>query len=156
VIDQKQPGKMPLGVKFIIAFHLFNIVLWTIGQGGALVSYDTVARWGLQDPRDLVDPVIVAVNKGIGLADMVAMMPLFIVAVIGLWRLKFYGAVASWMVFGFSVYWPVVFWSSQYFYGQAGVKHQAIALSSHVILLSILFIAIWASCYLFKNYKRLA
>lgn len=151
----QKPVKIPLGIKIIIAFHLFNIFLWTIGQGGALISYDTVAKWGLQDPRDLVDPVIVEVNKGIGLADMVTMMPLFIIAVIGLWRLKFYGALTSWMVFGFSLYWPVVFWSSQYFYGQAGVKHQAIPMSTHVILSLILLFAIWASWYLFKNYKRL-
>ena len=112
----QKPSKLPLGIKFIIGFHLLNILLWTIGQGGAVVSYDMVVQWGLQDPRELIDPVIVEVNRGIGLADAIIMIPLFIFAVIGLWRLRFYGAMASWLALGITLYWPVVFWSNQYFW----------------------------------------
>jgi hypothetical protein len=68
-----------------------------------------VAKWELQDPRELLNPGIVAVNRGIGLFDMVIMIPLFIIAITGLWRLKFYGAVASWLALGITFYWPVVF-----------------------------------------------
>ena len=147
--------KFPLGIKIIIGFHLLNILLWTIGQGGAVISYDIVAKWGLQDPRKLIDPVIVEVNRGIGLADMLTMIPLFIIAVIGLWRLRFYGAVASWLALGITIYWPVVFWSSQYLYGQAGIKHNPIPMSVNLILALLLIFAVWASWYLFKNRTRL-
>ena len=32
----QQKAKRPLGIKIIIGFHLFNIIMWTIGQGGAV------------------------------------------------------------------------------------------------------------------------
>jgi hypothetical protein len=151
----QETTKFPLGIKLIIGFHLFNIFLWTIGQGGAVISYDLVAKWGLQDPRALLDPVIVEVNRAIGLADMITMIPIFILAVIGLWRLKFYGAVASWLALGITFYWPVVFWSSQYFYGQASIKYKPTEMSTIIIPLLFILIASWASWYLFKNYKKL-
>ena len=143
--------KLPLGIKIIIGFHLFNIILWTIGQGGAVISYDTVAEWGLQAPRNLIDPVIVELNRGIGLADMISIMPLIIIAVIGLWRMKFYGAVLSWMVFGFTFYWPVVFWACQFFFRQAGIKYDPVAAGTDIFLAIIIGTAIWAGWYLFKN-----
>lgn len=151
----QQTTKYPLGIKFIIGFHLFNILLLTIGQGGAVISYDTVAEWELQAPRNLIDPVIVEVNRGIGLADIITLIPLFILAVIGLWRLKFFGAVASWLALGITVYWPVVFWSSQYFYGQAAIKYQPTQISAIIIPSVFAGFALWASWYLFKNHKQL-
>ena len=47
--------KLPLGIKLIIGYHLLNIVLWTIGQGGAVVAYDAVVEMGLQDARELLN-----------------------------------------------------------------------------------------------------
>lgn len=146
-----QSKKIPIGIKIIIGFHLFSIFLWVIGQGGAVISYDTVADWGLQEPRELIDPVIVEVNRAIGLADIIIQIPLFIIGVIGLWQLKFYGAVFSWLVLGTTLYWPAVFWASQFFYGQAGIKHQPTLASFHLILTLIFLFAGWASWYLFKN-----
>jgi len=148
-----QTVKIPPGVKIIIAFHLLSIILWIIGQGGAVIFYDTVAKWGLQESRELVDPVIVEVNRGIGLADFIIQIPLFILAVIGLWRLRFFGAVASWLVLGMTLYWPVVAWSNKYFFAQAGVKYQPFDIATNVILALILLFAAWASWYLFRNRK---
>ena len=150
----RETTKIPLGIKIIIGFHLFNILLWTIGQGGAVISYDTIAQWGLQDSRELINPVIVEVNRAIGLADMIIMIPLFLIAVIGLWRQKFYGAVFSWLALGITLYWPTVFFCSQYFYGQAGIKYQPTQISAIVILSMILIFTLWASWYLAKNYKK--
>lgn len=151
----QKTAKIPLGIKIIIGFHLLNIVLWTFGQGGAVFFYDTAAKWGLQDPRELIDPVIVEVNRAIGLTDVILLIPLFIIAVIGLWRLKFYGAIFSWLALGITLYWPIVFWSSQFFYGQAGIKFQPTPMDTSIILSAIILFAVWASGYLFKNYKQL-
>lgn len=142
---------IPLGIKIIIAFLLLNAVAWTIGQGGAVIAYDTVAEWGLQDPREALNPAIVEVNRGIGLTDIIVQIPLYLIASIGLLRLRFYGAVASWLVLGTTLYWPVVFWSSQYFYGEEGIKYQPTAMSAHLILSIILLIAVWAIVYLYRN-----
>ena len=147
----QQKEKLPLGVKIIIGFHLVSIVLWIIGQGGAVISYDTVAQWGFQDPRESLDPVIFEANRGIGFADFVIQIPLFISAAIGLWLRRFYGAVCSWLVLGITIYWPVVHWAKQYFFKQAAVKHDSVDIMVHVILAFIFFFAIWASWYLFKN-----
>lgn len=106
---------------------------------------------GLQEPRESVDPVIVEVNRGIAFADVIIQIPLFILAVIGLWRLRFFGAVASWMVLGINVYWTTVAWAKQYFYLHASVKCQPFDIATHCILAFIFLFSVWASWHLFKN-----
>jgi len=147
--------KISLGIKTIIGFHLFNIILWTIGQGGAVISYDTIAKWGLQDPREFIDPVIIQVNRAIGMADMIIMIPLFTVAAIGLWRQKYYGVIFSWLALGITLYWPVVFFCSQHFYKQEGIKYYPAPISTILFLSILLAFTLWASWYLAKNYKKL-
>jgi hypothetical protein len=66
--------ELPRGVKVIIGFHVISFLLWSFGQTGAVLAYDTVAEWGFQDPRALIDPVIVEVNRAIGLADTLVML----------------------------------------------------------------------------------
>lgn len=144
---------LPLGVKAIIGFHVCSFVLWFFGQSLAVVAYDKVAEWGLQDPRVLLDPVIVEVNRGIGLADTLIMLPLFIVATIGLLRRQFYGAVASWLVFGITLYWPVIYWCSQGFYAGAGIQHQPISMVTVVLPGSIWLVACWGTWYLSRNHE---
>ena len=140
-----------IGIKLIIGFHILNIIFWVIGQGGAVIAYDTVAQWGLLDSRESIDPVILVINRGIGLADVIIGVPLFVLAVIGLCKMKFYGAVFSWMVFGISFYWTTVAWVKQYFYLQAEVKCQPFDIGTHSMLAFVFLFSIWASWYLFKN-----
>ncbi len=144
-------NKIPLGIKFISGFFILSIVLWTIGQGGAVISYDSVAKLGFQDTRECVDPVIVEVNRGIAFGDVVIQLPLFILAVVGLWRLKYYGAVASWMALAIHLYWTSVAWAKQFFYLNASIKCQPIALSLHGGLAFFFLFSAWAIWYLFKK-----
>lgn len=148
-------AKRPLGLKVVIGFHLVNLVIWFVGQTLAVVAYDTVSGWGLQGPRDLLDPVIVEVNRAIGLTDTLVMLPLFVVAIVGLWRERFYGAVASWLVFGMTLYWPVVFWTSQRFFTAAGIRHAPVALSVVVVPAACMLMACWGSWYLYRINGRL-
>ena len=127
--------------------------MFVIGQGGAVVSYDYVAKLGLQEARETIDPVIVVVNRGIGLADVLIGVPLFILAIIGLWRLRFFGAVFSWMVLGISLYWTAVAWAKQSFYIQASIKSQPFDIGAHCVLAFVFIFSVWASWYLFKNRK---
>ena len=142
-----------IGIKFIIGFHILNIVIWVIGQGGAVIAYDTVAQWGLQDPRETIDPFILVINKAIGLADFIIGVPLFIIATLGLWRMRFYGFVFSYMVLGISFYWTTVAWVKQYFYLQAGVKSLPFDIGVHSMLAFVFLFSIWASWFLLKNRK---
>ena len=102
--------RLPLGIKVIIGFHVLSLVMWFFGQTMAVVAYDKVAEWGLQGPRALLDPAVVEVNRAIGLADTIVMLPLFILAAIGLIRKRYYGAVASWLVFGMTLYAAAAVW----------------------------------------------
>ena len=145
--------KAPLGIKLIIGFFILNLIMFVIGQGGAVVSYDYVAKLGLQEARETIDPLIVVVNRGIGLGDFLIGVPLFILAIIGLWRLRFFGAVFSWMVLGISFYWTTVAWAKQFFYIQASVKCEPFNTVEHGVLAFVFIFSVWASWYLFKNRK---
>lgn len=145
--------KVPFGFKLIIGFFILNLLMFVIGQGGAVISYDYVANLGLQEARETIDPVIVVVNRGIGLADVLIGVPLFIIAIIGLWRLRFYGAVFSWMVLGISFYWTTVAWAKQSFYIRASLKCQPFDIGVHGVLAFVFVFSVWASWHLFKNRK---
>ena len=152
----QQTSGLPLGLKVIIVFHVLSLVVWFFGQSVAVVAYDMVAGWGLQDQRALVDPVIVEVNRAIGLTDTVVMLPLFLIAVIGLLQRKLYGAVASWLVFGITVYWPVISWASQGFYAEANIAHQPMTLAHIAVPGACALVACWGSWYLYRNSGLLA
>jgi len=143
--------QIPTGIWIIVVFHIVNLILWTLGQTLAIFNYDLVASWGLQDQRDLIDPAIVEVNRGIALADTYLLLPVFLIAVIGLVRLRWFGAIASWMAFALTLYWPVVFWSSQKFLAEAGIKHQPMSIA--VVLLPACFMAfsLWGTWYLARQ-----
>jgi len=147
--------KVSLGINFIIGFHILNIIMWVLGQGGAVVAYDTVAEMGLVENRESIDPIIVVVNKGIGFADVLIGVPLFILAVIGLWQKRFWGAIFSWMVFGISFYWTSVAWSKQYFYLEASVKCQPFDLGTHFMLTFVFLFSLWGVWFLYRNKESL-
>ena len=142
---------MPLGIKFIIGFHILSIIFWVVGQGGAVIAYDTVAQWGLVEPRETIDPFILLINRAIGLADVIIGVPLFVIALIGLWRMRFYGAAFSWMVLGIGFYWTTIAWVKQYFYLQAGMKSLPFEIGTHGMLAFVFLFSAWASWYLIKN-----
>ena len=149
----KKQKNITLGIKLIIGFLILNLIIFIVGQGGAVVSYDYVASLGLQEARETVDPVIVVINRGIGLADVLIGVPLFILAIIGLWRLRFFGAVFSWMILGISLYWPTVAWAKQAFYIQASVKCEPFSAGVHGVLAFVFICSVWASWYLVRNRK---
>lgn len=146
-----QIGRYPVGVVFLIVFHLFNLVIWFFGQTLAFFSYDLVATWGLQEPRALLDPAIVEVNRAIGLTDTLIMLPMFVVAVFGLFAMRFYGAVASWTVLGCSLYWPVIYWTMQSQYAAGGIMHAPTTLVNIVVPGAIWLIAAWGIWYLYRQ-----
>ncbi len=146
-----QASRLPPGVFLIVGFHLVSLVVWFFGQTLAVVDYDMVAAWGLQSPRAATEPAAVEVNRAIGLTDTIVMLPLFVPAAIGLLRRRFWGAVCSWLVFGMTLYWPIMFWASEAFYAQAGMRHVPFSLTTAVLPGAIWAIAAWGSWYLFRR-----
>jgi len=118
-----------------------------------VIAYDTVAAWGLQDSRESLDPVLVEVSRGIALGDVIIQLPLFILAVLGLSRMRFFGAVVSWLACGANLYWTTIAWVKQYFQIQVGVNCQPFPISTHSMLAFFFLSSVWASWYLYKNRK---
>ena len=146
-----QRRSVPVGVWLIIGFFVLSTAIWIFGQGGAVVAYDAVAALGFQEAPESVHPILVEVNRGIAFADVAVQVPLFIFAIIGLWRLRFYGAVTSWLALGVHMYWPTAAWAKQYLYLQAGVKCEPFDPSFHVVLAFFVVFSLWASWYLYTR-----
>ena len=145
--------KIPLGIKLIIGFYILNIIFWVLGQGLSVIAYDTVARWGLVEARETVDPFGIVINRAIGLADVLIGPPIFIIATIGLWKLRFSGLIASYMGFGIGFYWTTIAWVKQSFLIRAGVKCEPFDVGTHVMLAFVFLFSLWGSLYLYKNRK---
>ena len=151
--EMNRQKKIQLGIKFIIGFHILNIIIWIVGQGGSVIAYDTIAQWGLVEARETVDPFCIVINKAIGLADVIIAPPIFIIAVIGLWKMRFYGLMTSFMCFGIGFYWTAIAWVKQIFLIQAGVKCEPLDIGTHIMLGFVFLFSIWGSWYLYKNRK---
>lgn len=149
--ESDKQNKIGLGVKIIIGFHILNLIMFVVGQGGAVVAYDTVAAWGLQEATESTDPFIILINKSIGLADFIIGVPLFILAILGLWRKQFWGFVSSWMVFGISLYWTSVAWSKQSYYHAASLRCEPFDIGTHIVLAFVFLFSLWGSWYLYKK-----
>ena len=149
----KKQNKVTLGIKLIIGFYLLNIIFWVFGQGLSVIAYDHVAQWGLVEARETVDPFCVVINRAIGLADVIIGPPIFIIATIGLWKIRFYGLMASFMGFGIGFYWTTIAWVKQIFLIQAGVKSEPFDVGTHGMLAFVFLFSLWGSWYLFRNRK---
>ena len=145
--------RLTLGIKFIIGFYILNIIFWVVGQGGSVIAYDTVAEWGLVEARETVDPFCVVINKAIGLADVIIAPPIFLIATIGLWKMRFHGLMTSFMCFGIGFYWTAIAWVKQIFLIQAGVKCEPFDVGTHAMLAFVFLFSVWGSWYIFKNRK---
>jgi len=93
----------------------------------------------------------VAVNRGIGLADALIGIPLFVLAIVGLWRMRYYGVVASWMALAISLYWPTVAWAKQFYYLQDGVQCQPFGIEVHLVLTFVVLFSAWAAWYQYRK-----
>jgi len=141
-----------LGTLVILGFLALCSVIWIIGQGGALVAYDKVAAWGLQqDVRGEVDPAIIPVNRGVAVGDFAIQLPLFLIALVGLWKLRFFGVVAAWMSLSMHWYWTATAWAKQAFYLQAGIQAEPLAVPLQIMMAVICLISLWACWYLYKR-----
>ena len=121
-----------------------------------MIAYDTVASWGLVEARETVDPFCIVINKAIGLADVIIAPPIFIIATIGLWKMRFYGLMTSFMCFGIGFYWTAIAWVKQIFLVQAGVKCEPFDVGTHGMLGFVFLFSIWGSWYLYKTRLQFA
>jgi len=74
--------------------------------------------------------------------DFASRLPLFLIAIVGLWRLRFFGVVAAWMSLSMHWYWTATAWAKQAFYLQAGIQAEPLAMTLQVVMGVI---SLWAA-----------
>lgn len=138
------------GIKVLIGFLFFHALL-LLTQTGAVLDYDLMAGWKLQEPRSMADEAVVQSNRAIGLADTFIVLPLNAMALYGILCRKFYGVICCWLLLGIALYWPVVFVMSRFTYASADIEHVALRLEDAGITGFVFLFACWGSWLLCRS-----
>ena len=96
-ILNKDIGRFPLGVWFAIV-ALFILLLGLGMQAYSLLDWDGAVDLGLQNDRftgDDVERTWAEESRGVARADMLWLLPVWIVAFIGVLQKRFYGFAAG-------------------------------------------------------------
>lgn len=108
---QKEIGRYPSGIWIALIALLLIFLAW-IMQAYSLINWDGAVKLGLQNERftgDAAERAVADVERGVAIADILWVLPITIVAFIGLLRKKFIGFVAAMMVFAVCVYFPLFY-----------------------------------------------
>ncbi len=107
----KQMGRYPLGVRVaLVAVAL--VLLGMAMQAYSLIDWDGAVDLGLQNERftgDAVERAWATESWGVAMADMLWLLPLSVVAFVGLLRRRPYGYAAALMALSCGTYFPLVF-----------------------------------------------
>eukprot|EP00339_Tiarina_fusa_P024415 CAMPEP_0117052114 /NCGR_PEP_ID=MMETSP0472-20121206/36026_1 /TAXON_ID=693140 ORGANISM="Tiarina fusus, Strain LIS" /NCGR_SAMPLE_ID=MMETSP0472 /ASSEMBLY_ACC=CAM_ASM_000603 /LENGTH=155 /DNA_ID=CAMNT_0004766623 /DNA_START=91 /DNA_END=555 /DNA_ORIENTATION=+ len=142
--------QLSIGLKVLVGFIILHALL-LLTQTWAVFDYDTVAGLKLQEPRSMADEAVVQTNRAIGLGDTIIMLPLNIMAIVGILSRKFYGVICSWMLLGAALYWPVVFVMSRFTYASADILHIPLRAEDLITTGAVFFFACWGSWLLCRS-----
>ena len=153
MVDAKEVANKPLslGMKAIIAFHVWSACMWLLGQSYSVYDYDWVASLGLQNPREVSDPAVIGFNKAIAMADTLTMIPLHILAALFLARRQFSGVILSWMAFATDMYWNVLAFTTEVAFYIEDVKHNPLDVASQLVVVAIFLFSVWGCWYQCRN-----
>ncbi len=106
-------GRLPLGLRIVLAVLVVSILLGVIGQALSVVSWNTALAWGLQedDPRseDPMERSFFAVEWGVALADVVVQSIAIMLALYGLFARHWTGLLGGTVLFTIFVYYGLAF-----------------------------------------------
>ncbi len=88
------------------------ILLAWIMQAFSLINWELAVEYGLQNGSFEGDAVAIATatkERGEAVADLIWVLPLTIVALIGLWKNRLIGFVAAMMTFAICIYFPLFY-----------------------------------------------
>ena len=83
-----------VGFWILMAGGIVLLIEILLGQTMAFINYEFTAALGLQEARDIVGAMGVAVNKGFGVGDTIIYVPLLALGLVGLARQKRWGIFA--------------------------------------------------------------
>lgn len=102
----------PLGFWIAIVAISILLIVGVGGQAYSLINWEKAIELGLQNDHftgDAVEQTLAIIEKGVCQADMIWLLPLGILAFIGLIKKKFIGFIAGFMFFSIGGYFPIVF-----------------------------------------------
>ncbi len=108
---KKRLGLFPLGAWFALVALLLIFLAW-IMQAYSLIDWEGAVDLGFQNESfsgDAAERAVADVERGVAIADILWVLPITIVAFIGLLRKRFIGFVAAMMTFAVCVYFPLFY-----------------------------------------------
>jgi len=139
---------------FLIVFFGINILMLLTAQVG-IFNYDLGVALTQHEPKEWIGETGVAIALGFNIGDIVQEV-FCILAIIGLFRRKLYGWVASICELAINIYWPLTF-AGYYFFASKTTSFQMpdSALTTHSIFFAIyILIGILCLFYLVRNRHR--
>ena len=83
---------------------ILSSVMFLVGQTMSFINYDFTVSIGLQESKDIVGEMGVAINKGFGVGDTIIYLPLLVIGIVGLWFRKKWGLFAMTGALGITAY----------------------------------------------------
>ncbi len=141
-------------VLMIIGILITAMVL--LGQTMSFINYDFTVSIGLQESRDAIGEMGVAINKGFGVGDTIIYLPLLVIGIVGLWLRKKWGLFAMIGALGITAYWPMVCLFFLLFARHAPGFYSNSFTSYTILLTAITVYGLWGFWYLYRNREILA
>jgi hypothetical protein len=110
-VFERKINQYTLGIWIALIALILIFFAWTM-QAYSLLDWEGAVKLGLQNDSftgSAAERVLADVERGIAKADIFWVLPITIVALIGLLQKKFIGFVAAMMVFAICVYFPLFY-----------------------------------------------
>ena len=144
-----------VGFWIVIIVGILLLLMLILGQMMAFINYDFAVSIGLQESKDIIGEMGVAVNKGFGVGDTIIYTPLLVFGLIGLWFRKRWGVFVMASALAITAYWPMVsIFFLLYARGIPGFNFTNFVFYAIMLTLITLY-GLWGLWYLYKNRKIL-
>ncbi|NQT27043.1 hypothetical protein HQ585_16940 [candidate division KSB1 bacterium] len=107
----KSIGCYPLGIWIAFVALVLILIAW-IMQSYSLIDWEGAVELGLQNESfsgNETERAVADVERGIAIADILWVFPIWLIAFIGLLRKRFFGFLAAMMEFAICVYFPLFY-----------------------------------------------
>ncbi|NQU84172.1 MAG: hypothetical protein HQ541_00260 [Mariniphaga sp.] len=104
-------GRYPFGIWTAIIALLLTMLAWVM-QAYSLINWESAVEFGLQNGSfqgDDISQIMAAKEKGEAIADLIWVLPLNLLALVGILRKRFIGFVAAMMTFAVCIYFPLFY-----------------------------------------------
>ena len=148
-------NKRTVGFWVVMIVGILLLLMLILGQMMAFINYDFAVSIGLQESKDIIGEMGIAVNKGFGVGETIIYIPLLVFGLMGLWFRKMWGVYTMVSALAITAYWPMVsIFLLLYARGTAGFNFTDFAPYTIVLILIALY-GLWGLWYLYKNRKIL-